>query len=335
MATINDDPVTRFTTAQILPTEADIQLGQFFGVPQLTQVQIDEIPVENLVQGMVVFNTDYDCYMGFVQGSIPNTPGRWCNFNASVTYNGSGYEAGSPFALPLGPRSIVETVANNMDPGVMYVDSENNNSPRIYIPSTGWQDVGISGGSPTFTDLTVTNLTVTNNTTLNNLNVTGATTTLTNNLIVSGTIYGSRPQGNFFMAPYSTTAFDIPTTTNPVKIPGPSVAGPLTQFTMPVQNRLQYVGTGKSPINVLITGLFNAGYSVGATFAFGIQLNGGPTAGGLSSIASTNLGFGFSLSSLNILTLNTGDYIELIVGSASNTGTVSSGYGATLSIIEI
>lgn len=168
MATINDDPVTRFTTAQIVPTEADIQLGQFFGVPQLTQAQINEIPTENLVPGIIVFNTDYDCYMGYVVGSITEAPGRWCNFNASITYNGTGYEAGSPFALPLGARSLVETAANNMDPGVMYVDSENNELPRIYIPATGWQDVATSGTNPTFGNVTIDGtLTVTGNTTLN------------------------------------------------------------------------------------------------------------------------------------------------------------------------
>src|ERR1700744_5997725 len=178
-------PVTTLTNLEIVPTEADIQGGKFFGIPQLTQAQIDEIPQDSLVPGIMVFNTDFDCYMGFVQGSIPDTPGRWCNFNASITYKGEGYEAGSPFAFPLGPRSLVETDANQ-DPGVVYVDSENNNQPRIYIPSTGWQDLATSEGSDTFDNLTVTNLTTTRN-----LNVTGianiSTLGVSTSLVVSGT----------------------------------------------------------------------------------------------------------------------------------------------------
>lgn len=172
--TINEDPnapVTRFTSMNVVPATNNILEGDFFGFPQLSQEEIDSIPAANLLPGIVVYNTTHNVYMAYFINEDDDLQNRWMNVNTSLTYKGEGFEVGSPFALPAGPRSVVEALEANMDPGVMYIDTENGDIPRIYIPATGWQDVGVGGSSETFT-----NINVSDTTTTNNLNVTNIAT---------------------------------------------------------------------------------------------------------------------------------------------------------------
>lgn len=141
--------VTHLSGLMVNPTSTDIKNGNFFSFPQLTQSEIDSILVNNLTQGTVIYNTDSNVYMCYIDGS-------WNNLNSSSNYKGEGYSAGSPFAIPSGARSLIEVNLNNQIPGVIYSDTENAGQPRIYI-NGGWQDVAVAGGgSPTFVNIIVT-----------------------------------------------------------------------------------------------------------------------------------------------------------------------------------
>lgn len=182
--------VTHLSGLEVIPTPQDIKAGNFFSFPQLTQAQIDSIPIANLREGIVVYNTDHLVYMCYIDGS-------WNNLNSSVGYKGTGFDVGSPLGLPAGRRSLVEVDINNQIEGTIYIDTENASQPRIFINSS-WQDVAVAGGgSPTYSDLNVTGTTTTNilhvttnaaiggDITCNTLEV--ATTTTTNILNVSTT----------------------------------------------------------------------------------------------------------------------------------------------------
>ena len=74
-------PVTRFSSLAVVPQEFNILEGDFNGFPQLTQEQIDSIPEENLIGGIIVYNLTYQVYMARMEN-------RWNNLNSSLTYKG-------------------------------------------------------------------------------------------------------------------------------------------------------------------------------------------------------------------------------------------------------
>jgi len=163
--------VTNLTGLQILPTRyglTDVKEGDFFSFPQLTQEEIDLIQEDKLTPGIVIYNKTFNVYMAYMEE-------RWNNLNTSLTYKGEGYEFGSPYAIPVGPKSVVEPPeSGNTDPGAMYADSENDYAIR-YCNGTTWADIGGGGGGSTFENITVTNnATIGNELTTDVLTVTNA-----------------------------------------------------------------------------------------------------------------------------------------------------------------
>ncbi len=153
-------PVTRFSSLAVVPEEFNILEGDFNGFPQLTQEQIDSIPEENLIGGIIVYNLTYQVYMARMEN-------RWNNLNSSLTYKGGGYDIGSPFALPAGLAADVEANEFNQDPGVMYLDTTTTEVIRVFI-NDAWTDLAVGGGSSVFE-----NITVNDTATITNLHVTG------------------------------------------------------------------------------------------------------------------------------------------------------------------
>ncbi len=164
-------PVTRLTSCAVVPEDIERLPGNFNGFPVLTQEEIDEIPEENLIGGIIVYNVTYQVYMCFMEN-------RWNNMNTSLTYKGGGYEIGSPFALPAGLAADVESNEFNQDPGVMYIDTTGPENLRVFI-NDAWTDIAVSGGSDTFVDINITGNATINNATITDLHV-------TNDLIVDG-----------------------------------------------------------------------------------------------------------------------------------------------------
>jgi hypothetical protein len=165
-------PVTRLTSCAVVPEDIERLPGNFNGFPVLTQEEIDEIPEENLIGGIIVYNVTYQVYMCFMEN-------RWNNMNTSLTYKGGGYEIGSPFALPAGLAADVESNEFNEDPGVMYIDTTGPEVVRIFI-NDAWTDLAVGGSSSTFENVTITeNLIVEGDATITNLHI-------TENLIVDG-----------------------------------------------------------------------------------------------------------------------------------------------------
>lgn len=219
--------VTHLSGLEILPTAQDIKAGNFFSFPQLTQAQIDSIPIANLREGIVVYNTDHLVYMCYIDGS-------WNNLNSSIGYKGAGFDVGSPLGLPAGPRSVVEADVNNQIEGVIYIDTEHASQPRIYI-NGGWQDVAVSGGgSPTYSDL----------------NVTGTTTTNILHVTTDASIGGDITCNTIEVATTATTnILDVTTTTNTLDL---AVTGSaeITKF------------TGTSEFDSNFTGTFDSGSKI-------------------------------------------------------------------------
>lgn len=162
-----NSPVTKLTNLAIIPSTLNLEAADFYGWPQLTDDQIENIDIEKLIEGIGVYNTTFNVFQVYIKG-------RWNNLNTSLTYKGEGYSIGSPFALPAGNSADIEGNVANEDPGVVYLDVGNGTTdpeiPRIFI-NNAWSTLAVGGGSSTFENITVTNTTTTDILDANTINV--------------------------------------------------------------------------------------------------------------------------------------------------------------------
>lgn len=162
-----NSPVTKLTNLAIIPSTLNLQAGNFFGFPQLTDDQIEALDLNDLIEGITFYNTTFGVAQTYSKG-------RWNNLNSSLTYKGEGYEVGSPFAFPTGDAADIETNGTNNDIGVTYIDVGNGTTdpeiPRIFI-NNAWSTLAVGGGSSTFDNITVTNTITTNILDANTINV--------------------------------------------------------------------------------------------------------------------------------------------------------------------
>lgn len=179
-------PITKLPSLAIIPKGINLAAGNFNGFPQLTDEQIEELDLDNLIEGIVFYNTTFNVAQMYAKG-------RWNNINSSLTYKGEGYDIGSPFALPAGDAATIETNGTNNDPGVVYLDHGNGvddpQIPRIFI-NDAWTSLAVGGGSSTFENITVTNTIDTDILNANTINVDelDATHITVENIDVSNTL---------------------------------------------------------------------------------------------------------------------------------------------------
>ncbi len=139
------------------------------------------------------------------------------------------------------------------------------------------------------------------------------------NHVFSNTIYGRRPSGLYYMEGNATPTALIANIW--AKIAGITTNVSLNQFTTPINNRIQYIGTAQTPIIIAVTAAITCNFSAGggtttrsvAIFKNGVQV--------IPSVMSEDgaSGLNLNLSTSTSVSMATNDYIEVFIRSSNNT----------------
>jgi hypothetical protein len=325
MAIITDEPITRMSGLQIIGSGT---ASNGFYTPQLTQAQINAIPVDEVQIGGIIYNSD----MQELQYFAPTL--QWVNISS---------DDGEPTFSTLTVTGIATlgylVVNNNVLVGNNLNVTNAATVNQLNVASTaGIGTLNVTGATTLNTLAVGSTLGVTGATTLSGtLNVAGATTLNTlvinssmlafsagvaTDLNVGGTIYGRRASASIYGTSGST--FNITGGTYTL-IPITTTLLNANHFTMPSQNRLQY--TGSNPITILINAFFACNGNTNSTVGISIYKNGSIIAPP-SSITFNSSTF-YTLPLTMTLSLTTNDYIELWVYT---TNTQTFGAGCTVSI---
>jgi hypothetical protein len=190
---------------------------------------------------------------------------------------------------------------------------------QYLAPTLNWINITTDLADPTFTDLTVSGTS-----TLNIINGSGlatlASALITNNLYVSGTMFGKRASGGLYNT--NTPSFAVIANT-PIKIPGTTVAALQNSFTAG-NNRLTF-GSPTPSISTItgaISAEFSFQFSTNAVISLLIAVTDVPQ--NPISTQSTATSAHTHLSVHPQFALANNDYVELWVVSDTN-GTFSAG----------